>query len=127
MDQREYILNHDIEVLHFLHSRYPLYHLSNVFFRDVQYGLRALLEEKGMKAGYARAEELAREYIAHLEKKKILKPLDGQSWVLDYEEFKLPMKKPAPPARPSGSTPPPATQPAAQRGPAPPGTGGKTE
>lgn len=117
MKALDYVLNNDIEVVRFLKGRYPLYHLSNVFFRDVQYGIQTLLERKGLGAGYSEAEKIARAFVGQLEKKKILRPIDRQTWVLHYEEYRKPAVKPAAPAarpapsaaaasRPAGGLPP---------------------
>jgi hypothetical protein len=116
MNNFDHILENEAEVLAFLKTRYPLYHLSNVFFRDIQYGIRTLLERKGAKVGYTSAERLAREFVERLEKQKILIPIDRQSWVLYYEDFKTaPPKRQAVAvtARPAPSAP--SAKPAAAR------------
>ena len=118
MKNVEQALENEAEVLGFLKTRFPLHHLSNVFFRDLQYGLQALLERRGMKISYTEAEQLALDFARRLEKKKILVPIDQQSWVLHNEEYKTvsarkpaaaPAKaaaeKPAAP-RPTGGLPP---------------------
>jgi len=108
----------DLRVLEYLKSRYPLYHLSNVFFRDIQFGVQSMLEDGKKKVGYAEAERLARELIGRLEEKNILRRIDGQTWVLQYEQFRKPMTKPpaaakpAPPARPSAAAAPAVPPPA---------------
>ncbi len=99
MKQLEYVLNNEKEVLAFLKSQYPLYHLSNVFFRDVQYGIQKMFERQGKKVGYPDAEKIAREFVGKLEKEKILTPIDRQSWVLNYPEYKTVAAKPAAPAK----------------------------
>ncbi len=118
----DYILSNDIDVLKFLAGRYPLFHLSNVFFRDIQYGIQTLLERRNMSVGYVETEGIAKAFVGQLEKKKILKPIDQQSWVLHFEEMRKPPKKPAAPAAkaapsapaaPRPTVPKPAAQPAA--------------
>ena len=119
MKHTDHLPENDTETLDFLRTRYPLYHLSNVFFRDIQYGIRILLERRGVKVGYTEAERLAEEFVSRLEKKKILVPIDRQSWVLYYDDFKtkpvkraapVPAAKPSPAAkpaeRPAGGLPP---------------------
>ena len=108
MKQLDFILANETEVLSFLRSRYPLYHLSNVFFRDVQYGIQTMLDGKSMSVGYADAEKIARAFIAQLEKKKTLNPIDQQSWVLSYPEFRKPAVAPAAPAKPAAKPAAPA-------------------
>ena len=101
MKQTDYILENETEVLNFLKSKYPLYHLSNIFFRDIQYGIQTMLDNKNRQVGYADAEGIARAFVAQLEKKKILNPIDRQSWVVNYPEFKKPAVKPAAPVKPA--------------------------
>ena len=108
MKPQEYILNNEKEVLEFLKSRFPLYHLSNFFFRDIQYGIQMLLTEKKMKVGYSEAEKIASAFVEKLEQAKILTLIDRQSWVVNYPEFKKPVVKPpvaAKPAAPAPATP----------------------
>ncbi len=105
MKQQEYILNNDKEVLEFLKARFPLYHLSNFFFRDVQYGIQMFLAAKKMKVGYADAETIARAFVDKLEQLKIFTPIDRQSWVVNYPAFKKPVVKPPVAAKPAAPAP----------------------
>ena len=109
MKTLDYVLGNETEVLNFLKSRYFVHHLSNIFFRDIQYGIQEMFERKGMKVPYAEAETLARAFVAKLEKEKIFKPIDRQSWVIQYPEFKTkPQAKAAAaaPPRPSSAAGP---------------------
>jgi hypothetical protein len=96
MNESELIRHHSKEVLLFLKERYPLFHLSNIFFRDMHYGVREYLQQKGMKVGYGAAEVVAREFVKELEGQNILVPVDRQTWTLHYPEFQKPPAKPAP-------------------------------
>lgn len=116
MKQLSFILDNETEVLTFLKARYPLYHLSNVFFRDIQYGIQLLLERKEMAVGYTDAEKIARAFVDQLVKSIILTPIDAQSWVLNYPDFRKPPVKPAAPVRPAApAARPVGTAPAAPR------------
>lgn len=101
--------NNQKEFLTFLKSKYHLYHLSNVFFRDIHYGVMAYLEYKGMKQRYSVAEEIARKVIESLEAKGILRRISKTAWMLNYPEFKKPPVKPAAPARPAAPAKPTAS------------------
>lgn len=94
------------EVLQFLKSKYYFIHSSNVFFRDLQYGLISYFEAKGMKLDYGESEVVTRMFIEILERSGILKPIKTGSWMLNYSEFKKPPAKPAAPAKPSASAAP---------------------
>jgi len=111
------ILEHRTDVLAFLKARFPLYHQSNVFFRDIQYGIQLFLERKGIKAGYPESEQIAHDFISALEREGVLVPIDPQSWALKYPEFRTPPSKPAPAARPAPGAPAAARPPAAKPAP----------
>jgi hypothetical protein len=105
------IVQHQTDVLRYLKSRFPMYHLSNFFFRDVHFGIRMMLEERGTKLGYTESEEIAHRFVEQLERSGVFTRIDQQSWVVRYPEFKTPLSKAAVPSRPA-----PAAKPA---GPAP--------
>ena len=109
MKEYEAVRQNMKDVLFFLKERYPFFHLSNVFFRDLHYGIREYLEKKGMKVGYGAAEVVTREFIMDLEGQGILTPVDQQTWTLHYPEFRIPQANPAEPAKPAPkpSVPPP--------------------
>jgi len=102
------------DVLFFLKGHSTVYHASNVFFRDLQFGVQRYLEKQGVRVSNAGAERMAAELAERLEKEKVLKRLDRQTWVVDRPEFKkepvAPAQKPAPakPAPPAGSAAPAA-------------------
>ena len=90
MKRTTFILDTKTEFLKYLKSRFPLFHLSNVFFRDVHYGIMSYLVEHGMRTSYPQAEEVARAVTAALEKDGVLKRINSQTWLLMYSEFALP-------------------------------------
>lgn len=102
------------EILSFLKGRYHLYHLSNVFFRDLHYGVMAYFEMKKIKYNYVDAELITRMWIEMLEQANILKRVDGGSWMLNYPEFKKPAVKPAVAAKPAAPAAKPAVPAAAK-------------
>jgi hypothetical protein len=91
-----------------LKSRYSLFHLSNVFFRDIHYGIMSYLEAKGVKLGYGQAEQLASQFVLELEKSNVLKAIKTGSWMLNYPEFRKLPAEPAASAKPAPVTPRPA-------------------
>jgi hypothetical protein len=89
--EKKYIdlLSNQDELFMFLKSEFKLYHLSNVFFRDLHYGVWEFLEHHGVTLNYGQSEDVAREEAAMLEKKNILKKVDDRTWLLNYPQFKL--------------------------------------
>jgi hypothetical protein len=113
MKARDHILSHTGEFLTYLKGRVPVFHFSNVFFRDIHYAVIALAAEHGMRAGYTEAEDIARHLIERLEKEKVLVPIDRQTWSVRKDDLRTPSVKPAVPAKPAASAAQPAA-PAAQ-------------
>jgi len=92
----EYINNNTEDFLRYLKSKFPLYHDSNVFLRDVHYGLMNYVEDRlRKKVNYLVAERLTQDVIRELEKKGIFKNVDSRTWLLQYKEFALPRPAPA--------------------------------
>ena len=94
-------LGNDRELLAYLKTRFPVYHMSNIFFRDMQYGIHAYLHERGVHARYTETEAAARAFVERLEKQRILVPIDTQSWVVNFPDYKTPPSKPVPAAKPA--------------------------
>ena len=90
MKESQTILQNQKEFLKHLKSKFVLIHLSNLFFRDLQYGVLSYLHDHGRNVSYKAADRIAREVAAGLEQDGILKKIDHQSWLLHYPEFALP-------------------------------------
>jgi hypothetical protein len=64
-----------------------MFHNSNFFFRDLQYGVRRFLEKKGTRHTTADAGILAENIAKFFEDKGIFVRINDFSWRLDYPEF----------------------------------------
>jgi hypothetical protein len=95
MDAVSLIVENQKDFLKYLKSRVPLYHLSNVFFRDLHYAVMNYLMGQKRKLKYYDGEEVTRGVIAEFEKGGLLKKIDSQTWLLVYPEFQLPRMKKA--------------------------------
>jgi hypothetical protein len=100
------MLKDHASVLKDLKARVAVYHQSNIFFRDIQYGIQAMLREQGIRVRYTEAERLAREFVERMEQENIFVAIDRQTWALRYPEFKTPkVEKAARPAGPGSPVP----------------------
>lgn len=81
------LIDEERTVLNYLKSKYPLFHRSNVFLRDIQFGIKHYLESKEIKIKYTESEQLAKEFIKYLESKGILRKISEQIYLLNYPEF----------------------------------------
>jgi hypothetical protein len=105
-------------------NKYPVYHKSNLFFRDFQYGLWRYLKENQSKVPYADMEKVTNELVTDWEWRGLLKRVNRQSFELNMPEFttvpgqgtagepEAPKGKPAPASGPA-ATQAPAAQAAA--------------
>ena len=85
----QYIIGNQVEFLNFMRTRAPLYHLSNVFLRDLHFAAIEYLKMKKVKIGQTEAEQVAREIALHFEKKNLFKKLDINTWMLNYPDYSL--------------------------------------
>ena len=73
--------------LSYLKAKFPLFHNSNFFFRDLHYGVKSYLEKKEINVSYAEAEEIAEKMAEFLEEKEIFILVNENSWKINYPEF----------------------------------------
>jgi hypothetical protein len=81
------------DFLKFMKNRYPLYHLSNVFVRDIEYAIIDYFLNKGIKLSFSEAEYLAQKFLDFMVERGIFKPIKNEYnrvWTLNYPEFKKP-------------------------------------
>jgi len=76
-----------IVFLNFMKAKFPVFHNSNIFFRDIQFGLIKYLEKKGQKVSSAEAQRLAVGLSRHFEEKGIFTKVNNSGWRLNYPEF----------------------------------------
>jgi hypothetical protein len=94
MKPSEFVVQKYTEVLDYLRSQFPMFHLSNFFYRDVQYGIMAMFRERGVKVNYREAERSARAFIEKVERENIFTPIDRQTWVVRYPGFRTARVRP---------------------------------
>ncbi len=83
---------------------YPIFHMSNIFLRDIEYGIRDYYRVATKKdIGTREARRLAAELVDYLLKNNLMTPLNQKTWILNMPEF---LNKPK-------EEPKPATEPAA--------------
>lgn len=72
---------------------YPIFHLSNMFLRDIQYGIRDYYRKSYNKdIGTRKSDAFAKDFITDLESKSILQRFTHNTWILHMEDFLNPMK-----------------------------------
>ncbi|MGA9119606.1 MAG: hypothetical protein WB699_09580 [Bacteroidota bacterium] len=84
------VLHDKMQVLEYLRTRYPMFHQSNIFYRDVEYGIQSLLRAHNVQVPLRKAGTIAREFIKSMETEKVFLPVDRQTWTLNYPAFQTP-------------------------------------
>lgn len=82
-------LNHLVSnkevVFEFLGEKYPIFFNSNIFLRDIQYGIRTYFERKDIMINYPEAEELALNFTSRMEADGTLRRLDSKTWLVNFK------------------------------------------
>jgi hypothetical protein len=73
--------------LAFLKAKFPMFHNSNFFYRDLQYGIRSFMEKKDIIINYAEADRLAQTLSKYFEDKSIFIRVSNTGWKINYPAF----------------------------------------
>ena len=83
----ELIKREDESFLGFLKAKYPMFHNSNFFYRDLQYGVLSFMQKKGNEITYAEAGRLADAISEEFENKGIFVRMNKIGWKINFPEF----------------------------------------
>jgi hypothetical protein len=83
----ELLKNDETIFLNFLKAKFPVFHNSNFFYRDFQFGIRKFFEKKGMQISYTDAEELANRLAKHFQDQGFFIPVNSGTWKVNYPDF----------------------------------------
>ena len=72
-------LNEDL-FFNFLKEKYPIFNNSNIFLRDIQYGIKSFFEKRDIKLNYKQVDFIADSIIQLYEEKNILQRLTKNTW-----------------------------------------------
>jgi hypothetical protein len=73
--------------LNYLKAKFPIFHNSNLFSRDFQYGLKSFLEKKGIKISDNNLVTLSGQFSSFYETQGIFIKTSNQGWKLNYPDF----------------------------------------
>jgi len=83
----ELLMSDEASLLGFLKAKYPMFHNSNFFYRDLQYGIRSFLEKKEIDINYTQAAKLTDIISEEFENKGIFIRVNKTGWKINYPEF----------------------------------------
>jgi hypothetical protein len=73
--------------LSYLKAKFPLFHNSNLFSKDFQYGIKSFLEKKSIHLTENNLIQLSDQFSAYYESQGIFIKTSTQGWKLNYPEF----------------------------------------
>jgi len=82
--ESELLIKNDNLFFSFLKEKYPVFNNSNIFLRDIQYGVKSFFEKRGIKLSYSDCEILADEIIKVFESQNIFQKLTKNSWKVNF-------------------------------------------
>jgi hypothetical protein len=88
------IIGRERELFTFMKANgFPVFHQSNIFLRDIQYGVRDFCRTTFKKdIGTRKSDALAEKIIRDLESKGVLQRFTDGVWILQMQEFVNPPK-----------------------------------
>ena len=76
----EFLNQNEDLFFNFLKEKYPIFNNSNIFLRDIQYGVKSFFEKKDIKLNYKQVDFIADSIIQLYEEKNILQRLTKNTW-----------------------------------------------
>ncbi len=88
MKEIDFVKSNKKNFLEYFHSKFPSFHMSNVFYRDIRYALKYYLNSKNFKPSDAELEGISRALIREMVADGILKPVSDGVWTLNYSDYR---------------------------------------
>lgn len=90
-ERMDHIIDRETELLDFMKEHgYPIFHLSNVFYRDFQYGVRDYFRiTEGKDIGTRKADEIADAVIESMLQRGLLIQRSTNTWQLLHDRYTL--------------------------------------
>lgn len=70
--------------LKYMKEKYKIFNNSNIFLRDIQYGIKSFFEKKDIKMTYPEAENLMKELTESMEAAGELTKLSSNTWKVNF-------------------------------------------
>ena len=96
MKEIDFIKRSKKEFLFFFHSKFPIFHLSNVFYLDVKYAVKYFLLSNNFKESDMELESITKALIDEMTSDGTFKRVSDGTWTINYPDFRT--EKPGKPA-----------------------------
>lgn len=81
------LINNRDDFFQYLKAKFPLFHNSNFFLRDLEFGVKGYFEKKGIHLSYSDSEKLSRLFSEKLIEQNIFIKLSDNSWKINNLTF----------------------------------------
>ncbi len=81
------IVSEQEKFLNYYKFRFPVFHKSNVFYRDLEYSTKYYLESRNITISGKELTQVTQEFIKHLVSQGIFVYMSPLTWMLNYPEF----------------------------------------
>lgn len=81
------IENDSSQFMNFLKARFPMFHNSNFFAKDFQYGIKRFFESKDVEINAFENEQLTNKLSTFFESKGIFIKMNSIGWKINYPQF----------------------------------------
>lgn len=76
----DFLTDNKDEFISYLKSKFPLFHNSNFFLRDLQFGIKSYFEKKGIILSYSDSENLAKLLSEKFIEENRFIPISSNTW-----------------------------------------------
>ncbi len=97
MTETHFVHEHKMDFFIYLHSKFTIFHHSNVFYRDIRYALKSYMLSNGFKLSEMELDAAVDTFIVEMAESGILKMVSTGTWTVQYPEFQT--KKSGKPVR----------------------------
>ncbi len=88
MKEIDFILKNKSQFLGYFRSKFPTFHNSNVFYRDLRYAAKYFLISGGYRPSDAELEDVLQALVKVMVSDGIFREVSAGAWALNYPEFR---------------------------------------
>lgn len=88
MKETDFILKNKSQFLEYFRSKFPTFHNSNVFYRDLRYAAKYFLISGGFRPSDAELEHVLDALVKVMVSDGIFTEVSTGAWTLNYPEFR---------------------------------------
>lgn len=84
IDYLEDLKANKVSLFYYMKEKFPVFTNSNIFLRDIEYGIKGYYEKKDIKMSFRNMSLVAAEFVEFLESSGDLTPICRNTWRLDF-------------------------------------------